>query len=734
MTLKTPKMRVLIVALVIISNAVFQARLYAAANETPVIACPQPSLAPRLKKTPGRSNAPIKVQSRTFAVVNEGLSEARGEVELRRADQLISTDLLLYDPAKKTATMPGKMYYEDSMLHLNSANANYSFLDEQGHFTMVDYGLVGSSARGSAAELTLDSGNHSLLRQMQFTTCAGESPEWLLTARKLELNFDTGVGEAWGAKLKFFNVPIFYLPYISFPIDDRRKSGFLYPYLSVASGNGVEFSIPYYWNIAANQDATITPRYFTQRGAMLTGEYRLLTRRTRNTLNFDYMPDDKITGDNRYHYLFVHSGTFNSQWRSRIRVDRISDTEYFQDFGDSLLATSRQYLKSAAGIYGSGHYWKLAVTVDDFQVVDKLISTFREPYSRVPRVVFDLDRPLGLKGMQLQLDAELVYFDRNVDIGATGARFDIFPRIEWDLKTSWGYLRPRAGYRYTRYELDWNGLPGDTSPDRGTEIISIDTGMFLQRERKNGLLQTLEPRLFYLYVPNKDQTAIPNFDSAPFTFGFSQLFHYNRFTGADRQSDANQLTLALTTRTINSASGNELWSLSLGQIIFFEDQRVTTELGPPLDDSASPFIGELIYHPGRRLSARIGAQWNWQQDQIDVAILGIAYSTAGGTRLGAEYRFRRNDLDQVDLRYYQPINARWRVSSRVVYSLEGSELLAAEAGFEYDSCCWALRFMGKRFLRNRAGDHRDSIFVQLILKGLTSIGSRAEPNFYDPAY
>jgi len=714
----------------------FQGAASAAEVETTQLACPGPSLAPRFKKAPDRENSPISLQARHFDAPNTGVAEAREQVELSRADQLLTTDLLRYDPESKTVTMPGQMFYKDSVMYMSGASAHYSFLDEHGRFTQVDYGLTGSSANGSANEVLVDSGNHSLLRELQFTTCPGEKPEWLLTANELELDFDKGVGTARKAKLEFFDIPILYLPYMTFPIDDRRKSGFLYPAISTANDNGFEFSIPYYWNIAPNQDATITPRLFTERGVMVTGEYRIITRRTSGTVNFDWLPSDKKTRELRYHYRFNHDARLSRRWRSKVLVDRVSDDQYFQDFSNSLASASRQYLRSKAGIYGGGHYWTFSAIADVFQVVDEAVTPFNEPYRRLPRIAFDLDRPMGLQGLRLQMDAELVYFDR--DAGTTGARFDVFPRIEWNIGTNWGYMRPSAGYRYTSYELNRRGLPGDESPSRGTEIISFDSGMFLDRDNGKGRVQTLEPRLFYLYVPYKNQEDFPDFDSAPFTFGFSQLFHYNRFTGADRQSDANQLTLALTTRSINQVAGRELWSLSFGQIVYFESQKVlpastSTIITDPLDDSASPFIAEFVLHPTRRLRSRVSLQWDWQNSEIDVAVLGVSHTATSGRRLGAEYRFRRDSLDQFDIRYYQPINERWRILARVNYSIQDSDLLAAEAGFEYDSCCWALRVVGKRFLRNRDGDHRDALYVQLVLKGLGNFGRRTAPLFYDLA-
>jgi LPS-assembly protein len=716
-----------------IALVTFQGIAVAADIESQGLACPGPSLAPRIKDVPDRKTAPITVLTRQFDARNEGMAEARDQVELRRADQLLTTELLQYDPQSEVVTIPGDLSYQDSIMHISGSAARYNFIEESGRFENVDYGLMGSSAKGSAEEILLDAGNHSVLRGLQFTTCPGETPEWLLSAKNLELDFEKGVGTVKGAKLKFFNIPFLYLPYMTFPIDDRRKSGFLYPYISTANDNGFEFSIPYYWNIAANQDATVTPRYFTERGAMLTGEYRFITPRTGGKLNFDYMRNDTKTDESRYHVTARHSALFSRRWRSEILFDRVSDEQYFQDFSNSLAAASRQYVRSNAGIYGSGRYWAVSIIADVFQVVDEAVIPTNEPYKRLPRIAFNVDRPLGLEGLRFQMNAELVYFDRA--IGVTGSRFDLFPKIEWNMETDWGYIRPSAGYRYTSYNLDWHGEPGETSPDRGTEILSVDSGIFFERDNGEGKVQTLEPRLFYLYVPYKNQQGFPDFDSAPFTFGFSQLFNFNRFTGADRQSDANQLTLAVTTRSIDQSAGRELWSMSFGQILYFDPLRVMpTTFDGIQDDNSSPFIAEFIYHPTRRLSARVNTQWNWQKSEVDVAVLGATYTSKKGMRLGAEYRYRRDSLDQFDIRYYHPINERWRVLGRFNYSLMDSDLLAAEAGFEYDSCCWALRLVGKRFLRNRGGDHRDAIYLQVVLKGLGNVGRRSAPLFYDMAY
>jgi LPS-assembly protein len=701
------------------------------AAEPAPMACPDPVLAPVATQLPDRSTAPVMLDALSFDARAGAGAEARGDVELHRADQYLATEVLRYDPASRTVTIPGPLVYEDARMHVEADSAEYGFMQESGEFHDVAYTLIGAAANGSAANITLDSSRRSFLRKLDFTTCPGENPEWLLSAREVEFRHEQGIGIARKARLEFMDIPILYLPWMSFPINDQRKSGLLYPHASSANDNGFEIGIPYYWNIAPNQDATLTPRFFTDRGAMLTGEYRMLTRRTGGMLEFDYLADDDQTGEKRYHYRLRHNTAINRQWHGQILLDRVSDDRYFQDFGLSLAQTARQFLHSSAGIDGGGRYWTFSMLADDFQVIDEAVSEFSEPYRRLPRVTYVIDRPLGQSGFQFALDSEAVYFDRN--IGVTGARIDLYPRLIWNMDRYWGFTRASLGYRQTSYNLDRQGGPGDESPERGTEIVSLDAGMFFERTLDDGQIQTLEPRIFYLYVPYENQNTLPDFDAAEFTFGFSQLFHTNRFTGADRQTDANQLTLAATTRRVDPATGKERWNLSAGQIFYFDDQLVSLGAPVPVDQDTSPLVAEFNWHPLDRFTGRLGLQWDWENSELDLGTLGLDYRSGGGTRVGFEYRFRRDRVDQFDLRYLWPVNTRWTVVSRLKYSLDDNELLEALAGLEYESCCWGLRLVARRYLRSRSGDERDALYLELNLKGLGSFGRQPQPMFYDEA-
>lgn len=703
----------------------------AAAQEerpTPAVMCPDPVLSPLTMSTPERENAPIIMYAREMDASKTETSEARGAVEILRADQRLYTEHLLYLPQSKTVIMPEALQYSDSQVWINAEKAEYSFEDETGNFTRLDYGLSQSSANGSAVSMELLADERSVLQSLDFTTCPGEKPDWEIKAGQMTFHHGEGYGTARHARLEFKGVPILYAPWFSFPIDDRRKSGLLYPSVSNTNDNGLEIGIPYYWNIAPNMDAIIQPRYFTDRGFMLSGDYRLLTKKTSGFVEYDYMPDDDQTGEERYYYTLQHRASLAPAWSTQVTVDRVSDDNYFQDFGASLATTSRQFLRSSGVVRGFGHYWSFEAMADDFQVIDQSVSPENEPYRRLPRIAFELNQPFGPNGLGFILDSELTYFDR--DVGVTGARLDNSAHVYWERWASWGFIRPSLGYRQTNYDLE-DAAPGeDTSPDRGTTIASLDGGLFFDRAMANGNTQTLEPRLFYLYVPFENQDDLPDFDTGEFTFGFSQLFNTNRFAGGDRQGDANQLSMSLSTRTYSAEDGNQLWRLSIGQIFYFEDQQVQLDDGPLVSEDRSPFIAEFSLNTFRHFTSTAGLQWDWEQDRLDVASLGVSYGGDNGERAAFEYRFRRDRVDQFDIRLAWPLSPEWRVLTRVNYSFEDDDLLETQAGFEYESCCWAIRTVYRRYLKNRVGEHRDGIYLELNLKGLASVGTGGEELFY----
>lgn len=671
--------------------------------------------------TPDRSQAPLVIYAREMSAAREREGEVRGNVEFFRADQYIATELLLFDPVNEMVTVPGPIDYRDQQVWISGKEARYSLAEESGYFSLVDFGLTGSSANGSASWAELEGGHTSRLHELSYTTCRGEAPDWQIHMKDLELRHEEGVGSGRGARLEFKGVPILYAPWFSFPLDDRRKTGFLFPGIGHNSDTGFELNFPFYWNIAANHDATIEPRWFSERGFMLTGEYRFLTRRTQGYVDFDYMPNDRKTDEGRYHYRFRHVSTPKQRWRTELVLEQVSDDNYFQDYGTSLRQTARQFVRSSATLWGVGRYWNFEFMADDFQVIDETIKPENEPYRRVPRIAFWMDQPLGDSGLTLGLDSELVAFDRQV--GVTGARLDLFPSIYWDRYNRWGFIKPLLGYRYTAYDLDYQGQPGDESPSRGAPIASLDAGLVFDRFTSDGGYQTLEPRFYYLYVPYEDQDDLPVFDTGEFTFGFSQLFNPNRFAGGDRLGDARQVSLAVSTRKFASHDGSQVWSLGIGQIFYSAPRRVQLDGLPATDEDLSPLLAEFSWRISPKLVSVAGLQWNWEQGEVDVGTLGFRYNGSRGERIGFEYRYRLDRVDQFDFRILWPFGERWRMLSRLTYSFADEDVLELQGGFEYESCCWAFRTVFRRYLKNRDGDYRDGIFIELNLKGLASVGS-----------
>ena len=647
-----------------------------------------------------------------------------GNVILAMGDQRVLADRVEYRRDDQFAIAEGDIRYSDSDVVIQSPVVEVDTASNTAQLRDLTYEIRRGGGRGTADAARLQSETDITdLEGVTFSTCEPEDLDWYLRADRITLDHDAGRGTARDMSLRFKNVPLFYLPYASFPIDDRRATGFLYPGFGSSSDNGFDFSLPYYWNIRPNMDATFTPRLISDRGLLMEGEYRYLTRRSYGEVYFEYLPDDDDTGDDRGMFDYYHRTRFTSRWTGLVDLHNVSDSAYFEDFRDSLLASSTSYLRSRAELLGIGTYWEFSASLEDYQTVDEDILPSQEPYQRLPRFYFDAEWPLT-RSISAGVDTELVNFDR--DIGEVGTRFDVYPYVELDLQRSAWYVRPRVGYRYTGYDLD--DRDDNDQPSRGLPVASLESGLFFERDSGGDRVQTLEPRIYYLYVPFEEQGDLPQFDTSDLTFGFGQLFRDNRFSGADRQGDANQISLALTTRVLDRSSGDELFTASIGQIVYFRDQRVQLAGRPARDDDTSAFIAEVTSRPFRHWTVGMGLQYDPETSDIDQGLLRLQRRTDRSI-WNFGYRRRRDvigrdSLEQVDVSFYAPLGERINVIGRWNYSLQEDTTLEALAGFEYEACCWALRLMGRRYVRNQDGDKRNGIYLELELKGLGSLGRR----------
>jgi LPS-assembly protein len=678
--------------------------------------CPGDPLPPNLPADLiDRDGSEVVIDASRADVSRDDISVFSGEVVLTRADQTLKTQSLTVRHQQDQVTAEGGIEYSDRQLVLSAATADMDMGNDSTDLDQVEYGLRRGFGRGDAGKATLTGDSGSWLSDVTFTTCPRGNSDWVISARELTLDHQRGEGKAKGMKLRFKSVPLLYLPWASFPLDDRRRSGFLFPNIGSSDDDGLDLAIPYYWNIAPNMDATLTPRYISDRGEMLATEFRYQGARSRGEFDIQYLPDDDRLDTHRSYATWRHSNRFAPNWVADIDLRHVSDEQFFEDFGNSLQATSISFLRSSAEVRAEGDWWSAAVLMDAYETVDREIQPQQEPYNRLPRLYFDGTRPLGDSNLQLRLGAEVSAFDR--DTGFQGNRLDLYPQLSWPMYRPAGYLLPSLGVRYTGYDLD---QAIDDSPSRTTAIASLEGGLVFERSLSNGGIQTLEPRIYYLYVPFERQDDLPTFDTSELTFSFNQLFRSNRFTGADRQAEANQLSLAVTTRMLDG--GRQLFDASLGTIVYFQDQRVQLPGRPEQDADTSAVVGEFNWRPSDYWRFALGFQYDPEDDEADQGLMDLQYRGDQGQIFNLGYRRRIGRVEQVDLSFLWPVNDRWSLVGRYNYSLLDDTTLETLAGFEYDSCCWALRLMGRRYVRNQDGDKRTALYLEVELKGLGSLG------------
>ncbi len=660
---------------------------------------------------------------------DEEVALFKGNVVVRQADQLIEADSVRFDSGNDTLDAEGNVFFEQPGLRVSGASARFHPDKDQGRIEKMEYRLLDKAARGGAELAEFENRDLSHFQQVSYTTCRPGNSDWILEAESMDIDRAEGVGTADGAKLSFKGVPLIYLPTITFPIDDRRKSGVLIPSIGYKSDNGLDVSVPYYFNIAPNMDATLTPRIMTDRGLMLGGEFRYLFEKHEGQLNAEIIPDDnQYEGDSstRGALSYKAKGTPAQGWMFDVDINHVSDDDYLDDLGSSLAASSTKVQERRGDIRYYGNGWNFLGRIQDYQALEGASS---DPYSRLPQLLLDLNKPDQAMGLTYHLRTEYVHFDRSN--GVTGQRIDLQPGISLPIRRSWGYLTPKLSARYTSYDLE-DQLPGlDDKPSRSLATLSIDGGLFFERDTSwfgSSAVQTLEPRLFYLYTPEENQDDLPIFDTDELDFSFANLFRENRFSGSDRVGDANQLTAALTTRYLSEQSGEELFRASFGQIIYFEDREVQLPGVSNADDDSSALVAEVAARLSDYWRVQAGIQWNPHNDdsETEKSAFSLQYRDGTDRIFNFAYRFTDELIEQADISARWPIGKQVHGVARWNYSLLHDQTMEAFAGIEFDSCCWTTRVIARQHRTDANTDPDTAIFFQLELKGLTSLGDKLD--------
>jgi LPS-assembly protein len=662
------------------------------------------------------------VQITAAGAVVDPLGEATlsGPVEIHQGDRTLTARDAHYNTNSESFDARGNVAYSDPGLSISGDSAQWSSL-AGGRFEHSHFNLPTRSAHGTADAIDLSPDGTLILRNVEYTACPAGYHDWVLDAREIDIDQKAEVGVGHDVHIEFMGVPLIYLPFVTFPVGDARKSGFLFPNVGQSTRNGLELSTPYYWNLAPNYDATITPGFMMKRGVTLGGEFRYLTESSQGEFKADWLPSDASAHRDRSYLRFSDTTDFNGSLRFDTQLAAASDSNYFQDFGLGPEGTSVEYLKRVARVTYLDDHWRAAALVEQFQTIDQTILDVDRPYARAPQLVVNGHWDLG-HHFDTELDAETVEFLRNT--GTKGLRYSVDPTLTYNWRVPGLYVEPSLGLRSIGYTLSDAPL-GSASPHIVAPMGTVDAGMIFERDA-GSRVQTLEPRILYTYVPYRDQSSQPLFDTGLPDFNLIQLFSSQRYVGGDRIADANQLALGATTRLLDTASGHQFISATLGQIYYFTPPRVKLPSEPTQASDTSDLVGQVNIAALGHFNLQLGEQWNPHLGQSARSEVRLQYQPEPDKVANLGYRYRQGLLEQVDSSLAWPISSRWRVYGREVYSLRDHAGIESLGGFEYKSCCFRVRIIARHFVATRTGSRDTSISLQLELNGLSTVGEKAD--------
>ncbi|WP_372874588.1 LPS-assembly protein LptD [Pseudomonas sp.] len=775
----------------------------------------EPSRPGMYDQTP-MSQAPLFITAKASRYEQEQqVATLAGDVVLRQAGMQVEADEASLHQAENRGELIGNVRLRDQGVLVVGDRAELQLDNGEAKVDNAEYVLHKSHVRGSALYAKREETAVIRLKDGTYTSCEPGSNAWHLKGNNVTLNPATGFGTATNVTLRVKDFPVFYTPYIYFPIDDRRQSGFLPPSISSSSDNGMTLQTPYYFNLAPNYDATLYPTYMSDRGLLIEGEGRYLTKSSEGQFGAAYLDDSnddrKLQSDyedQRWLYSWQHKGGLDSRLLAEVDYTDISDPYYFQDLDTDLGIDSTSYVNQRGTLTYRGGSYTARLNAHAYELANITDIT---PYNRLPQITLDGALPFQPGGLNISYGSELVRFDRDLRDGsfineegvaeqlwyderlrglarANGTRLHLEPAVSLPLNWSWGFLTPKVKYLQTNYDLslDQQGKNSllaeqqfDSSQDRGVPIVSVDSGLYFDRDTTlfgKSYRQTLEPRLFYLYVPEEDQTDIPVFDTGESNFSYASLFRENRFSGKDRIGDENKLSLGLTNRWIES-NGFERQRFSIGQAFYFEDRQVQM---PGIDyrtradaqASQSPYALEYLYRFNR--DWRFSSDFNWDPDTRSTrsgsAMFHYQPEDNPNKVVNAGYRYRNDTIrfdqasgnwvigggdfgtpgspnyikdyykvSQHDFSVIWPIVPQWSVISRWQYDYARDRTLEAFGGFEYDNCCWKLRLINRYWidydevsLNPALNDEPDrGIFLQIVLKGLGGVTGNKVETFLD---
>lgn len=689
-----------------------------------------------------RNTTPINIFADSSEMFDAELMSFAGDIDLQRADQHLMANQADYNQASEVFDLYGNVLYSETGMALYGTSAKVDLQQDTSLLRNVSFIIPSSPMRGSADVIYRDSSALSRYKNVTYTACEPGNQDWLLHASRMKVNNDTGrvaIKHGW---MEFKSIPVMYVPYGSFPVDERRLTGLLTPSMGISGRSGFDVSLPFYWNMAANYDLTLTPRYMTKRGFMMGTDFRYLWHKSAGQINVEVMPEDSQTKELRWGGSLQHTTWFSKELNLAVDGSYVSDKSYFSDLDGTLGVNNRnRYLESDAKLAYTLPWMTLTSKVEHFQNIDPNAKNSKLPYRRLPQIKLDMFKAFGEFPLELDLDSEYVFFQRHFPDGRPeGQRFNIKPSVSFPFESRAGFIIPKVALQHTQYWLSNPEVINGSSLSKTLPVVSLDSGLFFERDFES-LTHTIEPRLYYLYVPYTDQSDLPNFDTSGYDFNISQLFRDNEFNGVDKTQNANQITLALTSRLIDE--GRDRLKLTVGEKFYFADRKVNLAGETVHTEVLSNLIAELKGEITDELKLTSAMQWSHEENQVDRGSADLRYHGEDNNaifNIGYRYRHKRAGQagqEQIVASAIIPIYDGWSVIGLYRHSLFDSKTLEYFYGLEKDSCCWRFRVVARQFIRTTLADNsaeikpETSVFFQLELKGLTSLGDKLDSFLFE---
>jgi LPS-assembly protein len=758
---RVPRLRLLPVALALLAWTLCQA--------SPALAqgAPEALPEPALKSSPllqeqipqaTRSALPTFISGERLFGRPDLETVIEGHAELRRADLVIKADRLDYDQPTDLARAQGHVrinragnVYEGPLVEIK--------LDAfEGFFNQPRYYFLKNDSHGEASKVDFIDDQRLVIHNATLTTCRrlpGPSwmPDWILRATTLRMDNEADVGTAEGAVLSFKGVPLLPIPALSFPLSDQRKSGFLPPTLELDNVNGAVVSMPYYWNIAPNRDATFTPTLMSKRGVNIGSEFRYLEADYSGRVQFDVMPSDPLRDSSRWGLTYGHQTTLKNGLTQRLtdagvalnlNLNRVSDDNYWRDFTRASSSLTQRLLSNDVNMSWNNGPFASSARAVKWQTLQDVSAPIAQPYdltqlsTRYTRGnVFGADVSVVADYAQFQTDTLL-----SAQPNANGQRIFSLVQASHPWIAPAGFITPKVQLHAAHYQLDAPLSTGATSVGRVVPTFSVDSGLVFERDTTlfgTALRQTLEPRAFYVNTPFRDQNALPNYDSGAKDFNFATIYSENAFVGNDRISDSNLLTLGVSTRFLNPASGAEVARFGVAQRLRFTDQNITLPGGVAATDRLSDLLLGAAVNWDPRWAFNSTVQYNPSTQQSVRSTIGARYNPSHYRTVTAAYRLQRDVSEQIDVGWQWPLNdlwgdrgaslgagrgqgeGRWYSVGRLNYSLNERKLVDAVLGLEYDAGCWLGRAVLEQ-LQTSTTAANQRIMFQLEFVGFTRLG------------